>query len=53
MPCMDGRILAFGRCEVTPSDEAISVAVDSTGISLNKYGGWLAHSGTGSLYRGG
>lgn len=40
---VDGRVLAFGSCGVTPSEEAISVAVDSTGISLNKYGGWLAH----------
>lgn len=39
----DGRILACGSCDVPPSETAISVAVDSTGISLNKYGGWLAH----------
>lgn len=40
---IDNRILAFGRCDVTPSETAVTVAVDSTGISLNKYGGWLAH----------
>lgn len=39
----DGRILAYGGCEVEPSDAPLSVAVDSTGISLSKYGGWLAH----------
>ena len=48
MPCLDGiptdnRILALGHCDVTPSETAVTVAVDSTGISLNKYGGWLAH----------
>ena len=40
---LDGRILAYGHCDVTPSESAISVAVDSTGMSLNKYGGWLMH----------
>ena len=40
---IDGRILAYGHCDVTPSETAVSVAVDSTGISLNKYGGWLMH----------
>ena len=39
----DGRILACGSCDVPPSETAVAVAVDSTGISLNKYGGWLAH----------
>ena len=40
---LDGRILAYGRCDVAPSEGSIDVAVDSTGLSLNKYGGWLTH----------
>lgn len=39
----DSRILACGSCDVAVSEDPISVAVDSTGISLSKYGGWLAH----------
>jgi len=39
----DGRILASGSCNVDVSEAPISVAVDSTGMSLNKYGGWLAY----------
>ena len=40
---VDNRILAYGCCDVPPSETAVTVAIDSTGISLNKYGGWLAH----------
>ena len=38
----DGRILAYGKGNVPPKTDVIS-AVDSTGESLNKYGGWLMH----------
>ena len=37
------RFLAFGAGNVTPKPYRITVALDATGISLNKYGGWLAH----------
>ena len=36
----DGRVLVSGPCDVDVSETPISVAVDSTGMSLNKYGGW-------------
>ena len=39
----DGRVLASGPCDVDLSEAPISVAVDSTGMSLNKYGGWRCH----------
>ena len=39
----DGRVLASGSCDVDVSEAPISVAVDSTGMSLNKYGGWRCH----------
>ena len=39
----DGRVLASGPCDVDVSEAPISVAVDSTGMSLNKYGGWRCH----------
>lgn len=39
----DGRFLAFGRGNVRPKPHPITVALDATGVSLNKYGGWLAH----------
>ena len=39
----DGRILASGSCDVDVSEAPISVAIDSTGMSLNKYGGWLSY----------
>ena len=39
----DGRVLASGPCDVDVSEAPISVAVDSTGMSLNKYGGWRHH----------
>jgi hypothetical protein len=38
----DARVLAYGTGDVPPKDGAV-VAVDSTGMSLNKYGGWLAY----------
>ena len=31
------------RSIVPPKDHRITVALDATWISLNKYGGWLAH----------
>lgn len=39
----DGRILASGSCDVDVSEKPISVAIDSTGLSLNKYGGWRCY----------
>ena len=39
----DGRFLAFGAGNVRPKHHKITVALDSTGFSLNKYGGWMAH----------
>ena len=39
----DERFLAFGQGNVCPKPHPITVALDATGISLNKYGGWLAH----------
>ena len=39
----DGRVLASGPCDVEVSEAPISVAIDSTGMSLNKYGGWRHH----------
>ena len=39
----DGRVLASGPCDVDVSEAPISVAVDSTGMSLNKYGGWRCY----------
>ena len=39
----EGRFLAFGTGNVVPKDHKITVALDATGISLKKYGGWLAH----------
>ena len=39
----EGRFLAFGAGNVPPKPYRITVALDATGISLNKYGGWLAH----------
>ena len=37
------RFLAFGTGNVIPKQRKITVALDATGISLKKYGGWLAH----------
>lgn len=39
----DERFLAYGQGNVPPSDHPITVALDSTGISINKYGGWLVN----------
>ena len=39
----DERFLAYGRGNVPPTDCPITVALDSTGISINKYGGWLVN----------
>jgi transposase len=39
----DGRVLASGPCDVEVSEAPISVAIDSTGMSLNKYGGWMSY----------
>ena len=39
----EGRFLAFGTGNVVPKQRKITVALDATGISLKKYGGWLAH----------
>lgn len=39
----DDRFLAYGQGNVPPSDQPITVALDSTGISINKYGGWLVN----------
>ncbi len=39
----DGRVLASGPCDVKVSETPISVAIDSTGMSLNKSGGWRHH----------
>lgn len=36
----DGKVLASGPCNVEVSEAPISVAVDSTGMSLNRYGEW-------------
>ena len=35
----DERFLAFGQGNVCPKNHPITVALDTTGISLNKYGG--------------
>ncbi len=39
----DGRVLASGPCDVDVSEAPISVAIDSTGMSLNKYGGGMSY----------
>ena len=39
----EGCFLAFGAGNVLPKPRKITVALDATGISLRKYGGWLAH----------
>ena len=40
----DECFLAFGQGNVSPKPPPpITVALDATGMSLNKYGGWLAH----------
>ena len=39
----DGRVIASGPCDVEVSEAPISVAADSTGMSLNKYGGWRVY----------
>jgi len=39
----DERFLAFGQGNVGPKPHPITVALDATGLSLNKYGEWLAH----------
>jgi hypothetical protein len=38
----DARVLAYGDGGVE-AEHGVEAAVDSTGISLNKYGGWLRH----------
>jgi transposase len=38
----DARVMGYGRGD-TPAKENVDAAADSTGISLNKYGGWLRH----------
>lgn len=40
---VDDRILAFGGCDVIPKGKPITVAIDSTGMSLSKCGSWLAY----------
>jgi len=37
------RFLMFGTGRIEPKGHEITVALDATGISLNKYGGWLMH----------
>lgn len=49
---LDERILAFGACSVRPLEEAVTVAIDSTGLSLNKCGGWLAYKWNKKAYTG-
>ena len=39
----EGCFLAFGTGNVVPKKRKITVALDATGISLKKYGGWLVH----------
>ena len=39
----EGRFLAFGTGNVHPKGRKITVALDATGLSLNKYGSWMAH----------
>lgn len=38
----DGRVLAYGSFPVTTGHD-VTAAVDSSGFSLNKYGGWKFH----------
>jgi len=38
----DARVLAYGSGEVGP-EQNVTAAADSTGMSLNKYGGWLRY----------
>ena len=40
---IDDRILAFGACDVAPKGNPITVAIDSTGMSLSKCGSWLSY----------
>ncbi len=49
---LDDRILAFGKCGVRPLEEAITAAVDSTGLSLSKYGSWLTYRWNKKAYAG-
>ncbi len=39
----DGRVLPSGPCNVEVSEAPISVAIDPTGMSLNRYGGWRSY----------
>lgn len=39
----DSRMLAYGAGEINADDTSIDVAADSTGMSLNKYGGWMRY----------
>ena len=39
----EGRFLAFGTGNVRPKGHKITLALDATGLSLNKYGSWMAH----------
>jgi hypothetical protein len=39
----DTRVLAYGTGEIEADDMKVEAAVDSTGMSLNKYGGWMRH----------
>ena len=39
----DECFLAFGQGNVGPKPHPITVALDATWMSLNNYGGWLAH----------
>ena len=41
--CSDERFLAFGTGNIRPKPHGITVALDATGMSLRKYGGWLSH----------
>ena len=38
----DEYFLAFDQGNVSPKAHPITVALEVTGMSLNKYGGWLA-----------
>lgn len=49
---LDERILAFGACDVRPLEEAVTVAIDSTGLSLSKIGGWLSYKWNKKMYAG-
>ena len=49
---LDERILAFGACDVRPLEEAVTVAIDSTGLSLSRFGGWLAYKWNKKSYVG-